>query len=100
MLRTLVSILPVAMQALSLKPPILEPGCKKGTSYVNAPSYGVSSSQWGHLPRGGWRGAVLGARGDKIYGIPTNATSVRRTPPVPSRARLITNRRMRTRAGS
>ena len=51
-------------------------GCKQGSSYTNNPAYGVSYSQWGHLPRGGWRGAVLGPRGDKIYGIPCNATSV------------------------
>ena len=62
---------------IAMKLPVLEPGCKKGSSYVSAPSYGVASSQWGHLPRGGWRGAVLGPKGDKIYGIPTNATSVR-----------------------
>ena len=70
--------------ALKLPAPVLEPGCRKGSSYVNAPSYGVASSQWGHLPRGGWRGAVLGPKGDKIYGIPTNATSVR----PPTRASL------------
>ena len=67
----------LARVSVALKMPNLEPPCNKGSSYVNAPRYGVSSSQWGHLPRGGWRGAVLGPHGDKIYGIPTNATSVR-----------------------
>mgnify|MGYP006093519857 CR=1 FL=1 len=82
----LLSLLSMASTSVdALKMPILEPGCRKGSSYVNAPTYGVSSSQWGHLPRGGWRGAVLGPGGDKIYGIPTNATSVRDTQP--SRAR-------------
>ena len=60
-------------------------GCKGSNNKYSAnPSYGVASTQWGHLPRGGWRGAVLGPKGDKIYGIPTNATSVRG----PSRASL------------
>ena len=52
-------------------------GCVKGSSYMSNPAYGVSHSQWGHVSRGGWRGAVLGPGGDKIYGIPCNATSVR-----------------------
>jgi hypothetical protein len=79
MLRLLAMLVasPAALGSTPMKLPILEPGCDKGSSYVNSPSYGVSSSQWGHLPRGGWRGAVLGPHGDKIYGIPTNATSVR-----------------------
>ena len=50
-------------------------GCNKGASYIKSATYGVSSSRWGHLPRGGWRGAVR--VNDKIYGIPCNATSVR-----------------------
>jgi hypothetical protein len=59
--------------------PILDSkfGCNKGATFVNTPTYGASSSRWGHLPRGGWRGAVLGPNGDKIYGIPTNTTTVR-----------------------
>ena len=63
-------------RALTL--PSIDPsvGCNKGSSYIKSPTYGVSSSRWGHLPRGGWRGAVRGP-GDKIYGIPCNATSVR-----------------------
>ena len=56
------------------------PGCDKGKHFVNSPAYGVSSSKWGHLPRGGWRGAVQGLNG-KIYGIPTNTTSVSPTRP-------------------
>ena len=53
-----------------MKLPVLEPGCKKGTNYVNAPSYGVASSQWGHLPRGGWRGATsLLAPNEELSGV-------------------------------
>ena len=56
-------------------------GCKgSNNKYTVNPGYGVASAQWGHLPRGGWRGAVLGPKGDKIYGIPTNAPSVRARP--------------------
>lgn len=63
--------------ALALTLPSLDPavGCNKGSSYVKSSTYGVSSSRWGHLSRGGWRGAVR--VNDKIYGIPCNATSVR-----------------------
>ena len=71
----LITSVPTITMGLQL--PILQPGCNKGSNYINAPGYGVASSKWGHLPRGGWRGAVLGPKGDKIYGIPTNATSVR-----------------------
>eukprot|EP00966_Prymnesium_polylepis_P150060 3466505-Prymnesium_polylepis.2 len=48
-------------------------GCH-GTTYTPKSTYGAAASRWGHIPRGGWRGTV--AAGDKIYGIPTNATSV------------------------
>ena len=47
--------------------------------------YGAHASPWGSVQRGGWRGAVLGPGGDKIYGIPTNATQVfRARRPVPT----------------
>ena len=49
-------------------------GCDAPRSEM--PAYGIALSRWGHLPQGGWRGAVLGPHGDKVYGIPTNATSV------------------------
>ena len=55
-------------------------GCH-GTTYTPKSNYGAAASRWGHVPRGGWRGAV--AAGDKIYGISTNATSV--TPPLAQR---------------
>ena len=39
--------------------------------------YGARMTPWSQdLRRGGWRGAVLGPGGDKIYGIPTNASQV------------------------
>ena len=73
--------------ASAVKMPTLDAtvGCKNGATYSGSASYGVSYSQWGHLPRGGWRGAVLGPNGDKIYGIPTNASQVRdpRFNPIP-----------------
>jgi hypothetical protein len=47
-----------------------------GAQYVESESYSAQASSWGHLPRGGWRGAVLGPDGTKIYGIPTNASHV------------------------
>ncbi|KAL1511575.1 hypothetical protein AB1Y20_006369 [Prymnesium parvum] len=50
-------------------------GCR-GSTYTERSSYGAAASRWGHVMRGGWRGAVLGPGGDKIYGIPTNASSV------------------------
>jgi len=39
---------------------------------------GPVATEWtdDQLIRGGWRGAVLGPDGNKVYGIPTNATSV------------------------
>lgn len=48
----------------------------RGSAYTERPSYGAAASRWGLVGRGGWRGAVLGPGGDKIYGIPTNASSV------------------------
>ena len=45
----------VSMTLPSIDPTV---GCNKGASYIKSPTYGVSSSRWGHLPRGGWRGAV------------------------------------------
>lgn len=79
----------LALAATSAKLPSTVPtvGCAKGSSFVNSPAYGVATSRWGNLPRGGWRGAVLGPNGDKIYGIPTNATSVLEIDP---QARTVT----------
>ena len=50
-------------------------GCH-GSTYTARQTYGAQASRWGHLPRGGWRGAVLGPDGETIYGIPTNASTV------------------------
>ena len=56
---------------------VATPGCVKGSPFSSKSSYSVLTSVWGHAStRGGWRGAVLGPDGDKVYGIPCNATSV------------------------
>ena len=55
--------------------PSLEAKCTGASKYVNSNTYSAHVSTWGQVGRGGWRGAVLGPN-QKIYGIPTNATSV------------------------
>ena len=56
--------------------PSLDAKCTGAASkYVNSNTYSAHVSTWGQVGRGGWRGAVLGPN-QKIYGIPTNATSV------------------------
>ena len=58
-------------------------GCH-GSKYTPRMSYGARATEWGNVGRGGWRGAVLGPNGDKIYGIPTNASSVCGCPLLPA----------------
>ena len=62
--------------------PSLDAKCTGTSRYVHSSSYGARVSTWGHVSRGGWRGAVLGPDGNKIYGIPTNATSVLEIDPI------------------
>ena len=77
-LRLLVLITPLTATKL----PSLDAKCTGESRYVHSSSYGARVSTWGHVLRGGWRGAVLGPDGNKIYGIPTNATSVQEIDPV------------------
>jgi len=63
--------------------------CKNG-AYIRRESYGSVTTRWGaasKVGRGGWRGAVLGPDGVKIYGIPTNASSILEVDPI---ARTVT----------
>ena len=57
----------------------LDPAPCKGAQYMHSPKYGSIATQYSSdlVSRGGWRGAVLGPQGDKVYGIPTNASAVR-----------------------
>ena len=55
--------------------PSLDAKCTGTSKYVHSSTYSARVSTWGQVSRGGWRGAVLGPN-QKIYGIPTNATSV------------------------
>ena len=66
----------VSTASVTTKFPSLDPPCKMDGRYVRSSTYGARVSTWGHVPRGGWRGAVLGPDGHTIYGIPTNATTV------------------------
>ena len=61
--------------------PSLDAKCTGASKYVSSSTYSARISTWGQVGRGGWRGAVLGPDG-KIYGIPTNATSVLKLDPV------------------
>ena len=61
--------------------PSLDAKCTGTSKYVSSSTYSARISTWGQVGRGGWRGAVLGPDG-KIYGIPTNATSVLKLDPV------------------
>jgi len=56
----------------------LDPAPCKGAEYTHSPKYGSIATQYSSdlVARGGWRGAVLGPQGDKVYGIPTNASAV------------------------
>jgi len=53
----------------------LDAKCTGNSRYVHSNTYSARVSTWGNIDRGGWRGAVLGPN-KKIYGIPTNATTV------------------------
>ena len=55
--------------------PSIDAKCTGSSHYVHSSTYSARVSTWGQVGRGGWRGAVRGPNG-KIYGIPTNATSV------------------------
>ena len=58
--------------------PSLDAPCATGLKYMAsaAQGYGGKQAPIGGPNRGGWRGAVLGPDGTKVYGIPTNATQV------------------------
>ncbi len=61
-----------------VKWPALDPPCKNGEHYSPSRHYGDELHVWRNdlLARGGWRGAVLGPSGTKVYGIPNNASTV------------------------
>ena len=69
------SLLLLLHAAAATQLPSLDAKCTGTSKYVGSSSYSARVSTWGSVGRGGWRGAVLGPN-QKIYGIPTNATSV------------------------
>ena len=71
----LASLLMHAATGAATQLPSLDAKCTGISKYVSSSSYSARVSTWGQVGRGGWRGAVLGPN-NKIYGIPTNATSV------------------------
>ena len=68
--------------------PSLDAKCTGTSKYVSSSTYSARVSTWGQVGRGGWRGAVLGPN-QKIYGIPTNATSVLELDPVTRKVRTF-----------
>ena len=69
----------------SIDPPCARSGATElGGRYVPSANYGSTTDLWHNelLTRGGWRGSVLGPTGDKVYGIPTNASTVLEIDPV------------------
>lgn len=71
----LASLLMHAATGAATQLPSLDAKCTGTSKYVSSSTYSARVSTWGQVGRGGWRGAVLGPN-NKIYGIPTNATSV------------------------
>ena len=71
----LASLLMHAATGAATQLPSLDAKCTGTSKYVSSSCYSARVSTWGQVGRGGWRGAVLGPN-NKIYGIPTNATSV------------------------
>ena len=69
------SLLLLLHAAAATQLPSLDAKCTGTSKYVGSSTYSARVSTWGSVGRGGWRGAVLGPN-QKIYGIPTNATSV------------------------
>jgi phage shock protein PspC (stress-responsive transcriptional regulator) len=62
MLATLV----VVTSAVDMKRIDSDTACRSMSYTKNRESYGAQAAQWGHLTRGGWRGAVLGPDGVKV----------------------------------
>ena len=77
----LASLLLHAFTGATTELPSLDAKCTGTSKYVNSNTYSAHVSTWGQVRGGGWRGAVLGPN-KKIYGIPTNATSVLELDPV------------------
>ena len=75
------SLLLLLHAAAATQLPSLDAKCTGTSKYVGSSTYSARVSTWGQVGRGGWRGAVLGPN-QKIYGIPTNATSVLELDPI------------------